>query len=519
MIGASTSTRKEYGDFQTPLEFSNIVCETLKRVYNLNPDYIFEPTCGIGNFLLSASQVFDAEKLYGIDVNKEYCDHVNSLSIPSTFVINHNIYGFDYSQLIKANHDNANWLIVGNPPWANNSDLTAMKSENLPQKNNFKQLNGFEAMTGSSNFDICEFIILQLITSFGNENATIAMLCKTLVARNVFKELHRTKQSFKSIAMYSFDAKKVFNISADCCLLVVEFEKGRNSLISKCPVFFIDKPTDCINEMGYKNTKFYSDMNSADIEIDGYSCFSWRQGVKHDCSKVMELKFGKGGLINGFGEAVKIEDTYVFPLVKSSAIKKPLLTTFDKHVIVPQKKVGQETKSISAVAPDTWAYLNHYKHLLDARKSSIYKNSPDFSVFGVGDYSYATYKVAISGFYKNPLFTLVHSDKPVMLDDTCYFIPFADYDLAYAAMLILNSKVVQQFLMSIAFFDSKRPFTKKVLDRIDFVKCIKIIDYSTLVETENQLSLPNTVSEEMYTNLFLYVTQICKLHDPQLSIC
>ena len=80
--------------------------------------------------------------------------------------------------------------------------------------------------------------------------------------------------------------------------------------------------------------------------------------------------------------------------------------------------------------------------------SSIYKNAPRFSIFGVGDYSFKPYKVAISGFYKKPVFALVHSkqDKPIMLDDTCYFLGFDDFKQALIVMLILNSNIVQEFI-------------------------------------------------------------------------
>ena len=57
-----------------------------------------------------------------------------------------------------------------------------------------------------------------------------------------------------------------------------------------------------------------------------------------------------------------------------------------------------------------------------------------------------------------------------MLDDTSYFIGFDEYDLAYVAMLILNSEKVQRFITESAFLDSKRPFTKKLLGNISFKK-------------------------------------------------
>ena len=47
-----------------------------------------------------------------------------------------------------------------------------------------------------------------------------------------------------------------------------------------------------------------------------------------------------------------------------------------------------------------WGYLLAHADLLDARSSSIYRKRPRFSVFGVGPYTFAPWKVGISGFYK-----------------------------------------------------------------------------------------------------------------------
>lgn len=91
-------------------------------------------------------------------------------------------------------------------------------------------------------------------------------------------------------------------------------------------------------------------------------------------------------------------------------------------------------------------------------------------MFGIGDYSFSNYKVVISGFYKEPVFKVISGKKPIMVDDTCYFLPFEDKEVAVAVCNILNSSEVQTFLKSIADLDAKRPFTKKVLSRIEFSK-------------------------------------------------
>ena len=92
-----------------------------------------------------------------------------------------------------------------------------------------------------------------------------------------------------------------------------------------------------------------------------------------------------------------------------------------------------------------------------------------FALFGIGSYAFAPWKVAVSGLHRVPRFMLVGpvDEKPVLFDDTCYFIPFEDEREAKAVVKILNSEVCKQFLTSLTFTDSKRPITVDLLQRLN----------------------------------------------------
>lgn len=490
------SGKREYGDYQTPVDFAEKVCHYLKDYRHIRPSAIVEPTCGVGNFLKS-SILFEANEYYGIEINPEYCEICrNSINDSKVNIINSDFFAFSSKNLIK---DKRQILIIGNPPWVTNSTLSALGSDNLPIKTNFKKLKGIDAITGASNFDICEYIILQLINEYRNTNTIISMLCKTSVARNVFKELKRSNVPFSLCDILEFDAAKVFGISASSCILIIQLsDKPVSSDI--CNVYDFEHPETVKLWFGYLNGQFYSNLSTEIEDFDGHCCFEWRQGVKHDCSKVMELTLQDGVFQNGQKKKVRIEKDIVFPLIKSSMFKVPVIHNFSKYVIVTQKRAREETEYLEQKVPKTWEYLNDNAELFANRKSSIYRDAPPFSMFGVGDYSYSKYKVGVSGFYKQPLFSVLYSDdnKPVMTDDTSYFICFDSYDMAYIAMLLLNSEKVQRFLMSIAFLDAKRPYTKKVLGRIDFNKIVASLTFDDLIKTELDLGLSCHVTLSMY---------------------
>lgn len=492
------SGKREYGDYQTPIDFAEKVCRYLKDYRHIKPTAIVEPTCGIGSFI-KCSMLFDASEYYGIEINPEYCDICRKKIKDSRVkIINSDFFAFSSKALIQ---DKSKILVIGNPPWVTNSTLSTLGSENLPIKANFKGLKGIDAITGASNFDICEYIILQLINEYKDTNTVISMLCKTTVARNVFKELKRNYINFSSCDVLEFDAAKVFGINASACLLIIQLsEKTASSDI--CNVYDLKKPETIKSRFGYLEGQFYSNLDSENENFDGRCCFVWRQGVKHDCSKVMELTLRNGTLQNGQKKTVCIENDIVYPLIKSSMFKAPVIHSFSKYVIVTQKKAREQTDHLEYDVPKTWQYLKENIELFENRKSSIYRGAPPFSMFGVGDYSYSKYKVGVSGFYKKPLFSVLYSDdeKPVMTDDTIYFICFDNYDMAYVAMLLLNSKKVQGFLSCIAFLDEKRPYTKKVLERIDFDKIVDSLTIDELSATEQKLGLPYYITVSMYND-------------------
>ena len=85
-----------------------------------------------------------------------------------------------------------------------------------------------------------------------------------------------------------------------------------------------------------------------------------------------------------------------------------------------------------------------------------------------------------------------------MLDDTGYFLPFNSYHVAYIVILLLNNNMTQKFLKAIAFIDSKRPYTKSLLQRLDFSKMVSSISYFDLKKTEEILKLSPFLTPEMY---------------------
>src|SRR5690606_33161421 len=146
---------------------------------------------------------------------------------------------------------------------------------------------------------------------------------------------------------------------------------------------------------GWYTNKFVSNINSYKLtyKIDGICPFIWRQGVKHDCTNIMELDYSEGFYFNKKNDKIDLEQDLIYRLLKSSDLNQEVISESRKFTIITQKKVGQDTSYIKEY-PKTYKYLIDNIKYFDARKSSIYKNKPNFSIFGIGDYSFQPYKIA-----------------------------------------------------------------------------------------------------------------------------
>lgn len=494
LIVCEETNRREYGDFQTPSILTDAICSYLVRE-GILPEIIIEPTFGKGSFIISALKFFPKlKKIYGLEIYESYYWETkfkildlfitnSDLHKSKIFLYLEDVFNFNFGPIERSLVD-YNVLVLGNPPWVTNAELGSLNSKNLPKKSNFKSFNGLEAITGKGNFDIGEYIILMMLNSFSEHNGNMAMLAKNSVIKNLIHDLPKTNYKINNMTSLSIDAKKYFGAAVNASLFKCNFKS--NNPTFTCKVSSLSSQTIDKNEFGWVRDKFVSNIAfyKNNKKYDGISPYIWRQGVKHDCSKIMELNLVNNQYVNGLKIKLDLEKDLIYGLVKSSDLNSPIITKTRKHVIITQKSIGEDTAYISNKFPKLYRYLIENYSYFEKRKSSIYKNKPPFSIFGIGDYSFKPFKVAISGLYKRSSFALLlpENDKPLMLDDTCYSLGFDDLSEAIFVWCILNSEYIQQFLTSIVFLDEKRPYTKDILMRIAIDKVAIDINYEKIIQ-------------------------------------
>ncbi len=465
-----TRAKIEFGDFQTPLELAREVCALLVRQTG-EVDSVVEPTCGVGAFIVAAAEAFPKARLQGWDINCDYVEQtVNALAeagAGSRATIGQQDF-FSHNWEKELSGIPGRLLILGNLPWVTNATVSGMNGGNLPAKENFQGFRGIEALTGKSNFDISEWMLIQLVKALRGRTATIAMLCKTGTARKLLRFGWQNDGRIAAASLHRIDAKRHFGAAVDACLLVAS--TGESGPV-EAKVFQDLTARRASTTLGLAGQDLVYDIRTYRRlkHLEGLCPYQWRSGVKHDCAAIMELRRIDGkGLQNKLGELVSIEPDYLFPLLKCSDLANGRLEP-ERFMVVPQRRVGDDTAVIARKAPRTWRYLDSHRSLFEARKSSIYNSRMPFALFGIGDYTFAPWKVAVSGLHRTARFCLIGpvNGQPVLFDDTCYLLSFEDEAEARIVTAILNSPPCQEFVSSLVFTDSKRPITVELLQRLN----------------------------------------------------
>lgn len=491
------------GDFQTPPALVAAVLDRLRPVA-ARWDRVLEPTCGRGHFLAGLLALDPPPReILGVEVQRAHLEAAREVArgAPDSVRVGlteGSLFAMDLKTALKWKRGGP-LLVVGNPPWVTNAALGVLGSGNRPSRVNLDARRGIDAMTGSSNFDVAEAVWRKLLAELADEAPTIALLCKTSVARNVLEHAGRAGLPVIAASVVRVDARAWFGAAVEACLLCVTLGPSSAAAVplDRIPVFDRLDAAEPRSSLGFARGRLVADL-------DGYSRFAfadglcplvWRQGVKHDAAGVMELTADPvGTLRNQRGEPADVEPGAVFPLLKGADLSRAGPISPRRWVIMTQRSVGDDTDRLRSEAPRLWNYLQAHAAAFARRKSSIYRARSAFAMFGVGPYCFAPYKVVISGLHKSPVFHAVGPalgpgpqggsapPRPVMLDDTGYFLACRTPEQAALAASLLNGPDALGLLRALTFAGAKRPVTKAVLQRLDLLRLLDHADRPALLD-------------------------------------
>ena len=213
-------------------------------------------------------------------------------------------------------------------------------------------------------------------------------------------------------------------------------------------------------DIGYEDGMLLADIAAYHRwkHLCGHETLRWRSGIKHDCAKVMEL-CAKATNIATARQMVDIEDVYVYPMLKSSHLAQGGEKTGSRFMLVTQRTVGEQTTRIEEEAPKTWAYLISHADLFRNARVRFIATVLLSLCLASATIASPLGKLRLVGSTRDwrSCRSVPIDGKPVVFDDTSYFLPCSTRQQAVFLATLLNSPVARSFFGAFVFWDTKRP--------------------------------------------------------------
>jgi hypothetical protein len=432
----------------------------------MSPLSVIEPTCGTGAFILAALSAHPGlERIIGLEINPDHIAAARRTFVdPRIELVQTDIFTADLGAILDTLPDPV--LAIGNPPWVTAAQLGRLHSANTPARSRRPGLSGLEAMTGRGNFDVSEWIVETLVEHLAGRDAMVRFVLKTSAARRIIEHCLHTSTPVRDCTIHCIDASAHFDAAVDACVLTLR--TGAPAADDSCQVFDELASRNPSRRWAMRGGRLVADAirYDATAHLAGPRTKLWRSGIKHDCARVMVLTPRGDHHVNGLGEVVNIEPDHLYPLINATQVARGRPPT--RRIIVTQTSTGQDTAHLRST-PRTWRYLSDHAGLFSARKSRIYRNRPRFCIFGVGPYTFAQYKVAVSALHAVPIFRVLApvDGRPVVPDDTVAFIGCDTEARARDLASRFGSPAALDFYSSQVFEGTKRPITISLLGRLD----------------------------------------------------
>lgn len=146
-----------------------------------------------------------------------------------------------------------------------------------------------------------------------------------------------------------------------------------------------------------------------------------------------------------------IEPDLVYPLLRGRDIERWQATPHAFHVVSqdPERRTGYDESWVKGHLPETYKYFEAFKGLLVKRSGYVkyLDGEPFYSIYNVGLYTFAPYKVVYKGEVATEIVAAVASkfttellgNKLIIPDQTAHFIPFNNAEECHYFCALLNS--------------------------------------------------------------------------------
>jgi SAM-dependent methyltransferase len=510
--------RLALGEYYTPGGVADVAVAELDLAGSAT---VLDPGCGTGSFLSAAiddrraalGEDAPAEtvervtgSVYGIDLNPvavkcsklAYCCRLfDSLSATGVDAVSVPVFLTDALGLMRAEAvryegrtlDLTVDALVGNPPWVPWERLTPAVKERWRERYvdalGLQPHSGAAARLGHSNDDVSVPYVWVCIHRYLRPGGRASFVLKRDVMRGpagaVLRGLQVGDRPLALEHVHDFAALEPFpTVGANAA--VYTFATGTDAAFP-VPTTVWERGAD--GEPGYGTGRALRDSTrqseTAIVPLDpedhttawiradaeraalGECAHDIRHGLKDDANDVFGLDRE---------DLPRVDADLVYPYLKSRHVRPYGVTGHDRR-LVPMRQAGADNEAdLSRSYPRTYEYLRSHEEALRARSSSWLDDGPFYSVFGLGPYTWADYKVAWCRLGFKPAFTVVSTrtdpdlgERQVVPGDHYMFIATDHRETAHFLCALLNSAPYQRTLRDVVA-EGKASLSKAVVSEL-----------------------------------------------------
>ncbi|WP_336328765.1 N-6 DNA methylase [Halovenus sp. HT40] len=400
-------------------------------------------------------------------------------------------------------------FLVGNPPWITwdrlSEDLKTRLRERYVDDLGLLPHEGASARLGHSNDDISIPFVWICIHRYLREGGQASFVMKrdllTGPAGSVLRRLRVGDRPLSVTRVHDFAGLRPFGeqVGADAAIYTIRADADPSFPVETTAWAVGDGDADfsTLATVGESLERAETALAPLDGEVIGSAwirediergalgatAHEIRHGVKDDAEAVFSVDRSR---------LDELEDRLVYPYIKSRHVVKYGLFGHELR-LVPVRKANEDNESLlQEQYPATYEYLNSHREQLAERSSSWLDDGPFYNIFGVGEYTWAPYKVVWCRLGFKPHFAVVStvedpdlSEKLVVPGDHYMFIGTDDEREAHALCALLNSAVYQKSLQGIAS-EGKSSLSKAVVSELELPRYEEISEGPRLAELSMQ---------------------------------
>jgi hypothetical protein len=525
----SREVRLALGEYYTPRGVAELAVEAL-TVEDPAGETFLDPGCGSGVFLaVCIGRKLDAlagdsssgedtrppneivraitDTVFGIDLNpvavkSAKLSYVLSLlpamEVADVDAVEVPVYLADSLQLTRDDglpvgapgEEHAVDHLVGNPPWITWNNLTeAVKGawrDTYAERLDLLPHGGAAARLGHGNDDVSIPFAWVCIHRYLRAGGDASFVLKRAISKGPAGKLLRTgtvgDRSVRVRAVHDFTDLRPFGEQVGAATAVYTLEADAEPEFPIPTISWTKDSTtpdfssaEAVREsLAREETGFVpvesDDPTSAWVREDaerralGECAHDIRHGLKDDAKAVFSLDRA---------QLDDLDPDLAYPYVTSRHVVKYGLFGYDLH-LVPMEKAGEDNEAeLRENYPRTYDYLTSHRERLEDRASSWLQQGPFYNVFGLGEYTWADYKVVWCRLGFKPHFAVVSTvedpdlgEKPVVPGDHFMFVATDDEYEAHFLTALLNSAPYQQSLQGVAS-ERKASLSKTVVSKLE----------------------------------------------------